>query len=133
MLASSESVSDCHSNECDVKLPPAPWHVPVLLLLFHLVLTMGKVDSPYHATQQLAWALEVVYGDRRDRTNPLCLDWVELNLPGSAGFDPSRLWVAKRLTDLILAADVHFYVDDGKVTASSPYEAWQTMRRVVGA
>ena len=47
-----------------------------------------------------------------------------VNLPGSQDYDPSLTWVFKVKENGELASDVHQYVDDGRITAESEWEAW---------
>ena len=65
-------------------------------------------------------AEEVIRGDPSDPTNVFRWDSVELNLPGSKGYDPSRPWVAKyRMEDGRIAADLFIFVDDLRPTSPS--------------
>jgi hypothetical protein len=56
---------------------------------------------------------------------------VELNLPGSLGYNPGRPWVyIKSQWNGVIAADAHCYVDDVRVTGPSEGECWQASQRV---
>lgn len=56
---------------------------------------------------------------------------VQVNLPGSPDFDPSKPWVFKfRKDDGCIACDVFIYVDDIRVTGRNRDEAWKACRRV---
>ena len=88
---------------------------------------MGLTDSPYRSVQPLMWAKELIMGDGKGN-GPYRWDRVELNLPGSAGYDPRRPWVAKVRVDGSLASDLFIYMDDGRVTAGSEEECWAAAR-----
>ncbi len=84
---------------------------------------MGLRPSPYCAVQTLAWLEEVIGGDPRDPSNVFRYDKVELNLPGSADYDPSMPWVYKlRLDDGKIAADLLIFVDDARPTGPTAEE-----------
>ena len=86
---------------------------------------MGLRDLPYRSLQlQVQLKLEV-YGDRRVLSNPFHWDHVELNLPGSCGYQADLPWVMKIRADRFLAAEIFVYVDDGRVVADLPDLAWQ--------
>jgi hypothetical protein len=91
---------------------------------------MGLRPSPYQACQGMMWALEVIFGDRHDACNVFRYERVELNLPGSAQYNPSRPWVYKVRQDGVIAADAHCYVDDVRATGPSEKECWQASQRV---
>ncbi len=75
-------------------------------------------------------AEEVIRGDPADASNVFRWDRVELNLPGSEGYDPSRPWVAKyRSEDGHIASDLFIFVDDLRPTGPSKEEAWLAARR----
>ncbi len=69
-------------------------------------------------------------GDRLSETNVFRWKGVQLNLPGSEGYDPSEPWVCKVRMDGVLASDIHIYVDDIRITAFSEDECWKASQRV---
>ena len=77
---------------------------------------MGLGDSPYRSIQMLTHVKYLVYGDRGDPSNPFRWHAVRLNLPGSKDYDPSLPWVSKVRLDGLVACEVYFYVDDGRIT-----------------
>ena len=86
---------------------------------------MGLRTSPYQAVQGMLWAQEMIMGDRLSETNVFRWKGVQLNLPGSEGYDPSEPWVCKVRMDGVLASDIHIYVDDIRITAFSEDECWK--------
>ena len=93
---------------------------------------MGLTDSPYRSLQMLIKLKFVAYGDRRLLTNPFAWEEVQLNLPGSHGYNPSLPWVMKVRSDGHLASEVYVYVDDGRATGWSAQECWRAVRRFCG-
>lgn len=91
---------------------------------------MGLRPSPYQACQGMMWALEVIFGDRRNAANVFRFDRVELNLPGSSDYNPARPWVYKVRKDGVIAADAHCYVDDVRATGPSEKDCWRASQRV---
>lgn len=91
---------------------------------------MGLRSSPYQCTQGGQFVLEMAMGDRRDPTNVFRWERVELNLPGSPDYKPSRAWVTLRRADGSLASFVVLFVDDLRVMAGSERECWLACRRV---
>eukprot|EP00978_Attheya_sp_CCMP212_P017966 scaffold48596_cov51-Attheya_sp.AAC.1 len=73
---------------------------------------MGLRSSPYNATQGMAWAEEVITGDRNDPENPFRWDYVDENLPGHHEYDTTKPRVSKRRKDGTIAGDVFIYIDD---------------------
>ena len=78
----------------------------------------------------MMWALEVIFGDRRNAANVFCFDRVELNLPGSLEYNPARPWVYKVRQDGVIAADAHCYVDDVRATGPSEKDCWRASQRI---
>jgi hypothetical protein len=92
---------------------------------------MGLTGSPYQAVQTATRGKQVILGDRKDRSNPFRWDTVELNLPGSVAYNPTLPWIFKRRTeDNRIAADLHTYIDDNRVTANDEGEAWNASSRI---
>jgi len=73
---------------------------------------MGLRVSPYQAVLGALRAKRVALGDRHDNENVFAWSSVEMNLPGSFGFDPARSWISKRRADGRIASDIHLYADD---------------------
>jgi hypothetical protein len=72
--------------------------------------TMGLTSSPYQSIQEgMAFAEEMIFGDRHDPRNPYRWDRIRLNLPGQRDYDPSLPWVSKvRKEDGRIASDLFF-------------------------
>jgi hypothetical protein len=60
----------------------------------------------------MLWAREIILGDPAVEDKVFCWSTVQLNLPGTKLYNPSRPWVYKAKKDGSLAADYHMYVDD---------------------
>ena len=92
---------------------------------------MGLKPSPYQTGQGMLFAKDVIRGDRFDESNIFRWEKLNLNLPGSAAYDPSLPWVYKvRLSDGKIAVDVFGFVDDFRRTGNSAKEAWLAGRQV---
>ena len=75
-------------------------------------------------------AEEFIRDNPSDPTNVFHWDSVELNLPGSKGYDPSRPWMAKyRMEDGRIAANLFIFVDNLRPTSPSQEDAWQATHR----
>jgi len=94
-------------------------------------LMMGLKVSPYLAIKATHFAFKVVLGDRKDPTNVFHWTKVILNLPGSAGYDPTqpRVWRYNPVTQGLVAT-VLSYVDDLRALGLSEAECWQVMHKV---
>ena len=75
---------------------------------------MGFTDSPYHAFQAFTWANTIALGDRRKKINRFRLERVVVNLMVSEGYECKLPWVYKKREDVLIAADLFIYVDDGR-------------------
>jgi hypothetical protein len=91
---------------------------------------MGLKPSPYQTGQAMLFAEDVIRGMRDDPTNIFRWARLELNLPGSAGYDPAMPWVYKAREDGEPAADFSLYVDDNRSVGNSRLEAKLATRRV---
>jgi hypothetical protein len=92
---------------------------------------MGLTPSPFQAVQRMAYAKEVILGDRKDPANPFRWDWVQMNLPGQVGYDPSKPWVSKiRKEDGRIVGDIFSFVDDLRPTSTSKREAWKAAQHI---
>ena len=76
------------------------------LLLFHLLVDYSAMNFK-----------RVLLGDPKDADNVFCFDRVVENLPGTKEYNPLLPWVYKVPADGRIAADVHIYVDNGRLTA----------------
>jgi len=90
---------------------------------------MGLKSSPYNCVQGILHAAESIFGDPSDLDNPFQWDHVELNLPGSASYDPSKPWVCKIRLDGSIACDLFIYVDDLRPTGGTEEDCWKATRR----
>ena len=74
---------------------------------------------------------EKIGGDRLDKYNVFCWDYVRLNLPGSPEYTPSLPWVSKvRADDGKIAADRLFFMDDGRSMGNGREEVWSAARKI---
>jgi hypothetical protein len=80
---------------------------------------MGWIAVPYITTQSLAFAKEVILGDRLRPTNPYQWTTVELNLPGHPDYSPTLPWVRRVTASGDAASDCPTYVDDARIIAAS--------------
>ena len=81
---------------------------------------MGFRSSPYNSVKMYLIAEEVIKGDRLDADNPFWWHHIELNLPGTACYTPTRAWISKRRNDGSLASDMVVFVDDKRIAGSGP-------------
>lgn len=77
---------------------------------------MGVHQSPYATTRMFAIGLECIKGNRLDTNNIWAWEYIKLNLPGMATYDPSQPWVSKRTSGGSLAPDTYVFVDNGRQT-----------------
>jgi hypothetical protein len=92
---------------------------------------MGLTSSPYQACQGMAFAEEVIRGDRHDPYIIFRWDSVCLNLPGSPSYDPAKPWVSKiRHDDGHIAVDFCTFVDDARPTRLTRKEAWLAAQKI---
>ena len=73
---------------------------------------------------------ERVRGSRWDSENVFRWHSVTMNLPGMSKYDSSKPWVYKVRQDGTMAADLFFYIDDGRPTAPSAWECWCASRKI---
>ena len=74
--------------------------------------TMGITFSSYACVQvslRLKWK---ILGDRYNPNNPYQWSRVELNIPGTPSYDPTKSWIMKIRIDGAIATDLYIYVDD---------------------
>lgn len=86
---------------------------------------MGLKPSPYQSVQGSLVTKRIALGDPKDESNVYRWNTLSLNLPGNLDYSPGAPWVAKRQQDGSIAADVHSYVDDERVTGPTREETWQ--------
>ena len=79
---------------------------------------MGFRSSPYNSVKMYLIAKEVIKGGRLDADNPFCWHHVELNLPGTPGYTPTRALISKRRVDGGLASDMVVFLDGKRVVRS---------------
>jgi hypothetical protein len=94
---------------------------------------MGSKLSPYASVRYYYLAEEFIRGNRLEPHNPLRWDVVELNLPGSESYNPSRPRVIK--WDSVLdrmAGDLIAFVDDIRGIGQTVEHAW-AVARVIAA
>ena len=90
---------------------------------------MGFRSSPYIACKLFGWTLDVVKGDRLDVENPFRWNRININLPGSDGYNPTKPWIAKQWNDQE-ASDSKAYMDDGRTHGSNERITRKATRRV---
>ena len=91
---------------------------------------MGLRTSPYQAVQTGLQLKHIALGERKDLNNVFRWETVRLNLPGDPEYDPALPWVSKVREDGSIAADLHQYADDSRVTALTKEEAWLASSKV---
>jgi hypothetical protein len=93
---------------------------------------MGFAASPYNSIKMALMAEEVCKGNRLEtgvgsdgkELNPFQWDHIELNLPGTEGYDPCLSWICKRRRDGQMACDVFTFVDDERVVDPTEDLTW---------
>lgn len=91
---------------------------------------MGFKSSPYNSIKMTLVAEEVVLGDRRDPTNPFQWNRVQLNIPGTLKYDPSKSWIIKIRQDGKIASVLFTFVDDERIVGATRELAWQASSRL---
>ncbi|KAL7571611.1 hypothetical protein ACA910_011152 [Epithemia clementina (nom. ined.)] len=91
---------------------------------------MGMKPSPYHAIRHFHLAEEFACGPHLESGSPCRLDFIQLNLPGAADYDPRLPWVMKwDATVDSIAGDMATYVDDLRASGHSVENVWRVARR----
>ena len=72
---------------------------------------MGFTFSPYASCKLFGWTVDVINGDRWDKSNPYRWDKIKTNFPGSPNYDPTQPRLCKMIDELI-AAILEVFVDD---------------------
>ena len=79
---------------------------------------MGLTDSPFRAIQVLIWAMHSIMENKNDSDlpgaktpNPFAWDRVDLNLPGTDTYDPTKPRVAKVEVNGGIAGGICIYCD----------------------
>jgi len=92
---------------------------------------MGLKPSPFWCIKFLLLALETIFGDHKDPTNPFYWDTVQLNLPGCIAYDPSQPKLQRRRSDTDrLAAFIISCVDDMRSGGATEEACWGILHRV---
>jgi hypothetical protein len=92
---------------------------------------MGLTSSPYQACQGMAFAEELIWGDRNDPTNIFWWDYIWLNLPWSERYHPAKPWISKlRKLDGHIPVKFCTFVGDAHPTGPSRKEAWTAAWRI---
>lgn len=92
---------------------------------------MGARPSPYIAVLYYYIADELIRGNHLDVNNPFYWDQVQLNLPGTSSFDPTKPRVMKIDSRFLrIAADLVTYIDDLRGIAATCELAWMLSRRI---
>lgn len=113
--------------------PEAAAEVEDLLTAVWVRNAIGLKRSPYASVQGSLRAKAVIrsrVGLSKDQPNPF--DWksIRKNYPGSEDYDSSVVWIAKIDEEGLLAAELHQYVDDLRITAKDKELAWRASSRV---
>lgn len=87
---------------------------------------MGVSHFPYLNTKDLMEVKQIIKGDRKFSGNIFGLKKVLLNFPGSNLSDPSMFWVYKVRWYSKVAADLFFYIDDGRPTIYLAKDSWKS-------
>ena len=91
---------------------------------------MGLRSSPYVCVKAMLLATEVITGDRRDSLNAYRWDRLDMNLPGSSSYDPSRPWIARIRSDSgKIAGSTVTYVDDLRSLGETEAEYWHVVHQ----
>lgn len=91
---------------------------------------MGLKPSPYFSVKGTYLAEEMVYGDINDPANPFHWDHVQLNLPGSSGYQPHLPWVRRVTRAGDLAGGCERYVDDIRTIGRTAKHCWSLGHRI---
>ncbi|KAL7573603.1 hypothetical protein ACA910_008737 [Epithemia clementina (nom. ined.)] len=86
---------------------------------------MGQSLSPYATVQQTRRLKRIMFGNRWDTNNVFRWSHVQLNLPGTPGYQPGTPWISKRRSTGQIAADAQDYFHDLRGCAPSEEDAWQ--------
>jgi hypothetical protein len=92
---------------------------------------MGLRSSPFNACKAMAWADDIIRGDRFDPSNAFRWDRYLLNLPGTKDYDPSLprgyKWNDKNNS---IAGNFEIYIDDIRSSNSSEEGCVLASRRI---
>ena len=94
------------------------------LVLLWLLLIMGFKPSPYQAVRDNRRAKYIVLGDPSREGNPFGWVSVELNLPGTKDYKPSRPWVSKHTKEDHVSCMALDYMDDNRTTGHDYESTW---------
>jgi hypothetical protein len=93
-------------------------------------LVFGWQSSPYFALRMFARAMELAKGGPSEEGNPFGWDRVQMNLPGSKGYNPREPRVMKITKEGTMAADCVTFYDDGRVFAAAEHQAQMALRQI---
>jgi hypothetical protein len=91
---------------------------------------MGLKSSLYNSIQSFPWGEEIIRGSNTQPDNVLSWDYVDLNLPGTQGYQNTEPWGCKLRQDVTMAPYCFVYVDDIRNHGNTEEEGWQVARRV---
>ena len=94
---------------------------------------MGFTASPYNSIKMALIAEEVCKGDcfktgvgcDGKELNPFQWEHVELNLPGTKGYNPCNSWISKQRKNGRTACNVFTFIDNEHVVRPSEELTWQ--------
>ena len=92
---------------------------------------MGLKPSPYWCIKFLLLALETIWGDSTNPSNPFHWSETRLNLPGQIDYDPSKPKLQRvQGNSAELAAFILSYVDDMRVGSPEAGLCWEVLHLV---
>jgi hypothetical protein len=94
------------------------------------VLPMGFKPSPYLSSQLVQRAMEEAKEDPDKPGNPYGIGEVNLNLPSSESYDPTKPRVRKLMMDGETSGDCVTFCDDGKVVEHSKRHCQKGLKQV---
>jgi hypothetical protein len=94
---------------------------------------MGFAASLYNSIKMALVAKEICKGDRFQtgmgldgkELNPFQWEYIQLNLPGTPGYDPSTTWIGKRRKDGQMACNMFTFVNNERVVGPTKELTWQ--------
>jgi hypothetical protein len=99
---------------------------------------MGFAASPNNSCLMALIIEEVIHGNRHEtrcgsdgkELNPFQWFKVQLNLPGTEGYDPTQTWICKMREDGLFACAMLTFVDDERVAGPTEDLTWQASHRI---
>ena len=86
---------------------------------------MGLKTSPHQAIKAVLFAEEFIKGFPTVSSNPFQYHHVNLNIPGSASYDPSKAWYSVADVNDNIAVLLAIYVDDQRIHSPTEKGAWE--------